>query len=306
MGWKEQLQKASFRGVPFLFEASDGELGRRVVLHEYPLRDKPFAEDLGRKARRWSIEAYVLGSGYMAQRDALVKAIEEAGPGALVHPYLGTLQVVLVEARGPRESSREGGMARFALTFAEAGDNTYPAAAIATGTAVADRADAALAVAAADFAGGFDLAGQPELVATAAEDLGQGLLSRLAALSRRMPALPAEATAYAASLQQGSGGLSGHPARADRRSGDAAGQPLQPAAGRLRSLPRSLRLRRRCRCRAAHHPEPHPAGRQPGRPHRPGAPDRRHRGRPHQQHGRLYQPQRGGDCARRAFRPPRA
>lgn len=128
MPWQDQLQKASFRGVPFFFETADGELGRRVVLHEFPLRDLPYAEDMGRKARRWPLEIYVLGPDYMAARDRLITALEEPGPGTLIHPYLGSLQAVVTEARGPRESTREGGMARFSVTFAEAGDNRYPTA----------------------------------------------------------------------------------------------------------------------------------------------------------------------------------
>ncbi|WP_431355959.1 DNA circularization N-terminal domain-containing protein, partial [Algimonas porphyrae] len=51
MSWRDQLEKASFRGVPFHVSRSGGEVGRRVQLTEYPLRDRPYAEDLGRKAR---------------------------------------------------------------------------------------------------------------------------------------------------------------------------------------------------------------------------------------------------------------
>ncbi|WP_374707575.1 DNA circularization N-terminal domain-containing protein, partial [uncultured Deefgea sp.] len=39
MAWREQLQPASFRGVPFYVYTSSGEVGRRNVVHEYPLRD---------------------------------------------------------------------------------------------------------------------------------------------------------------------------------------------------------------------------------------------------------------------------
>ena len=46
--WREDLRPASFRGVPFLVDESHVVIGRRVVLHEYPLRDKPYAEDLGK------------------------------------------------------------------------------------------------------------------------------------------------------------------------------------------------------------------------------------------------------------------
>ena len=48
----EQLQKASFRGVPFEVTSASLTAGRRTVVHEYPQRDKPYVEDLGRASRK--------------------------------------------------------------------------------------------------------------------------------------------------------------------------------------------------------------------------------------------------------------
>ena len=44
----------------------------------------PFAEDLGRKARAWQVECYVLGDDYFAQRDALIRELSKAGAVAVV------------------------------------------------------------------------------------------------------------------------------------------------------------------------------------------------------------------------------
>ncbi|HCJ3312695.1 TPA: DNA circularization N-terminal domain-containing protein, partial [Escherichia coli] len=41
MTWKDRLQDASFRGVPFKVEEESAGTGRRVETHEYPNRDKP-------------------------------------------------------------------------------------------------------------------------------------------------------------------------------------------------------------------------------------------------------------------------
>ncbi len=48
MTWKDRLQDASFRGVPFKVEEESTGTGRRVETHEYPNRDKPYTEDLGK------------------------------------------------------------------------------------------------------------------------------------------------------------------------------------------------------------------------------------------------------------------
>lgn len=99
-GWFDQLQQASFRGVPFGVLGSDGKFGRRVALHQYPNRDKPYVEDMGRSTRKISLTGFLIenslvygGGGVLSQRDAMVAAAETAGKGTLVHPTLGQLQV---------------------------------------------------------------------------------------------------------------------------------------------------------------------------------------------------------------------
>ncbi|MGZ8406471.1 MAG: DNA circularization protein, partial [Caulobacteraceae bacterium] len=126
MAWRDQLLPASFRGVPFEIDEHEHEFGRRNVTHEYPLRDKPYNEDLGRKTRRWTITAYVAGPDYMQGRDDLIAAIETEGPGRLVHPYLGE-KLVAVETSTVGESSGAGGLAAFNLVFVETGENLAPA-----------------------------------------------------------------------------------------------------------------------------------------------------------------------------------
>jgi prophage DNA circulation protein len=76
MGWKENMRPASFRGAGFFIEATDGDVGRRLAIHEYPLQDLPYGEDLGRKARVFKLTGQVIGPDYMAKRDALLAACE--------------------------------------------------------------------------------------------------------------------------------------------------------------------------------------------------------------------------------------
>ncbi|HEV7286025.1 MAG TPA: DNA circularization N-terminal domain-containing protein, partial [Kaistia sp.] len=167
MAWRDQLRPASFRGVPFHVDDDDLSAGRRVQIHEYPQRDKPYAEDLGRATRRITVVGYLIGPDYMAARDRLLAAVEEAGPGELVHPQFGALQVVVEEFR-TTHSSREGGMARISITFVEAGELAFPTAAAHTPSLVEQRADALRLASLDDFEGTFRIGGLPDFVAAGA------------------------------------------------------------------------------------------------------------------------------------------
>ncbi|PSJ23575.1 hypothetical protein CVH10_01550 [Halomonas sp. ND22Bw] len=170
MTWRDQYRPASFRGVPFHARQAGHSGGRRNVQHEYPGRDLPWAEDLGRKARTYPVEGYVLGGDYMSARDALIEALEAEGPGELMHPYHGARQVV-VDTFDVREGSRDGGMARFSITFLEAGERSHPAGRLDQVAAIDQQASALTDASAGDFAESFSVAGLPAFVAQAAEAL---------------------------------------------------------------------------------------------------------------------------------------
>lgn len=118
MIWREKMRPAKFRGLSFFVEASELEGGRRLVVDQFPHRDDPFARDMGRAARRFSVDGYVLGADYLDQKQQLQTALEIAGPGELDHPYYGVKRVA-VESYRLRESSREGGIVRFSASFVE-------------------------------------------------------------------------------------------------------------------------------------------------------------------------------------------
>jgi len=164
--WRRSLRAASFRGVGFKVDTSDRETGRRAVTHEFPGRDVPYTEDLGRKARSYGVEAYVLGPDYMPARDALLKACEEEGPGRLVTPWAGEVLVVCTGCR-VRESKSGGGMATFSLTFSEAGEAASPSGSAKPGAQAGLRADNALDEADADVNRRVRLKGQPHPVLAA-------------------------------------------------------------------------------------------------------------------------------------------
>ncbi|WP_312993396.1 DNA circularization protein [Achromobacter animicus] len=125
MGWKEEKQKASFRGVPFLVDADSSRRGRRTVLHEYPKRDVPMVEDMGLATRNYKMAAWVAGPDCFAQRDSLLKVLEEPGAGELVHPWFGRVEVVCTSVE-VSHSEIEGGVVRFDLEFIKGAATAFP------------------------------------------------------------------------------------------------------------------------------------------------------------------------------------
>lgn len=112
------MSTATFRGVPFVVESAELGSGRRGVTHEYPGRDTPFREDLGRAAREFPVEGYLVGDDVQAQRERLQVEFEKEGPGELVHPYYGTRRVAVMSFRF-RTSSSEGRYITLSAEFVE-------------------------------------------------------------------------------------------------------------------------------------------------------------------------------------------
>lgn len=160
----KNLRPASFRGVPFQVDSTDMGAGRRTTLHEYPQRDKPWVEDLGRAAREVAFEAFVVGADYVDQANRLLAAIEEPGSGALIHPWFGTLTVSLKDLARVT-FNRELGYARFSLSFVESGELTFPAAGSSTASQSRLAAANIETAAVADFTKKFDVTGFQDFVA---------------------------------------------------------------------------------------------------------------------------------------------
>lgn len=125
--WRDNLVPASFRGVVFHVEQSSRASGRRVVLHQYPKRNLPFAEDMGRDAVKWTFSAYLIlrdkGPGVanlVAQTQLLLLALEADDAGLLIHPSIGTMMVVC-QTYSYQDQRQRGGFVQFDMTFVEAG-----------------------------------------------------------------------------------------------------------------------------------------------------------------------------------------
>ena len=158
--WRKKLRQASFKAAPFHVEHQGRVSGRRTVLHEYPKRDDPYAEDMGRHARRYQITGYVIqrwgtqtignmSPDYGVARDLLISALESIGPGTLVDPYNNTIGPMLFQCErySLTESRERGGYAQFEMAFVEAGIPAFTFVGSDTVTNVANAATDSNAVA---------------------------------------------------------------------------------------------------------------------------------------------------------------
>ena len=131
---KMHAQPGSIDGVPFFVESGGGKFGRRTVMHEFPGRDMPYIEDMGRKGRHLTVQCFVIGPNYMAGRDALIAVAEKPGLKRLMHPWLGRINIVVLDF-DLSESTREGGVAIITLVVSESVGNLPPAPIVNTQSA---------------------------------------------------------------------------------------------------------------------------------------------------------------------------
>ncbi len=92
-----------------------------------PKRDEPLSEDMGRIARRFAVTGYLIqsaenGFDYTRERDELQDALEQEGPGLLIHPTRGEA-FVRAGLYTMTESRARGGFCEIDMIFTEAGED---------------------------------------------------------------------------------------------------------------------------------------------------------------------------------------
>lgn len=172
MTWRDRLRPAGFRGIQFFVDGHNLDTGRRAAKHEYPQKNDAYIEDMGRKCREFSFEAYVLGPDYDRARDSLLDACETAGPGELQHPVFGRKSVVCISCR-VSESRQDGGIAKFSLTFAETIEPSYPSPVIDSKNRAKQSAEKTISEATGFFAKVFSVVGMASSAIKSATDFVQ-------------------------------------------------------------------------------------------------------------------------------------
>lgn len=185
----QQLRPASFRGVAFSVDAGGVEAGRRVQVHEYPQRDKPYVEDLGRATRAFSVRALIVGDDYIQRANQLLEVLEQPGAGLLVHPWLGQMQATLSRPARIEFDRQRLGVATLDLEFVESGDLAFPNVQASTQAATRVAADGVVRASVAQASRRFNVVGVSDFVQAAAESQLQGLADSLTASLPDLPAL---------------------------------------------------------------------------------------------------------------------
>ncbi len=125
--WRRQWRAGSYKGIPFFIESHELSGGNRNVVHEFPQKNTPYTQPLGRKARAYTLELYVLGDDVWSQRDAMIAACEDGfESGDLVHPYFKETKKVFVDDFRVFEDKGNGRVAKFTITFREEGSPDFP------------------------------------------------------------------------------------------------------------------------------------------------------------------------------------
>jgi prophage DNA circulation protein len=119
------LRKASFNNVSFEVSAGSVSVGRRIVTHEFPQRDTPYSEDLGRAYRQFTVSGFVTGADYIEKARRLQEALESDSKGRLIHPWLGTLDVIVADKTTITWDTASR-LASFDITFIELGEQKDP------------------------------------------------------------------------------------------------------------------------------------------------------------------------------------
>lgn len=177
MAWDDFLQPASWRGIPFVTSSDPTRAGRQIAMHGYPYRDAQpvWPEDTGRAPREFAVSGYIHGDDVVQQRQAMTDAADQqSGPGELIHPYYGSMNVVLVRF-GCSARSDLGRVVELTFEFTEAGAQVYPESTDDTGAQVDDAADNAQGAASADFAN--RTAGPGKQTTTAGRSLDAGTVA---------------------------------------------------------------------------------------------------------------------------------
>ena len=111
------LLPASYRGISFHVPDTSTQVGRRVAEHLFPGIDQAAYDDFGLATQTVQVEGLIVSDSYIAQAQALKAAFETPGPGTLIHPWLGPMQVVMEETAEISFAAHELRVVRFSATF---------------------------------------------------------------------------------------------------------------------------------------------------------------------------------------------
>ena len=112
------IAQASWNDVPFFMPDSRHQVGRRVQEFFFPGQDAAQFLDLGAFDGPMRVQGILTGDLYVQYAKLLAQALRTPGPGVLMHPWLGSMQMVLLEPAEIAFAWQEQRVVRFRATFA--------------------------------------------------------------------------------------------------------------------------------------------------------------------------------------------
>ncbi|WHP04772.1 DNA circularization N-terminal domain-containing protein [Acinetobacter corruptisaponis] len=125
MGWKDDLQDASFRGVQFECTSTNESGSKSLAVKQPPYSNKASVEDMGNNPLKISIDAVFSGENYKIEMDALWAALVATGSGELIHPIHGVMQVY-AESYQIGHVAEEVDACKISIEFIQAEDKERP------------------------------------------------------------------------------------------------------------------------------------------------------------------------------------
>jgi hypothetical protein len=121
-----KAKAGKFRGVEFHLSTATHSGGRRIAVHEYPYRERPYTEDMGGSALRISVSGYVTQPDARDKARRLKNAFMQFGAGPLYEPWLNKTIIMRCESYSLDVSRGDLTTVPFTATFVEKGDEGAP------------------------------------------------------------------------------------------------------------------------------------------------------------------------------------
>ncbi len=164
-----RIIEGSFKGVPIRIDSGSVSGGRKTVKKEFPNRDTQTIEDLGLRPRTYNLQIVIASrttvsggvtntqQGYFEYRDALLAAIEDKGPGELIHPLYGRIENVVATTFSINEDFSSFGKTRLNVTFEVSSDTGIPRQTITALSQLTQSNDAVNAAISSDISDNFSV-----------------------------------------------------------------------------------------------------------------------------------------------------